>query len=64
MELKKTVVTYLPPIDASVHAFTTIVQFLSYMQKLCLEANMPYANVTLDLGAAMNAYKVIIEFPE
>ena len=29
------------------------------MQKLCLEANKPYANVTLDLGGAMNAYKVI-----
>ena len=51
--------TYLPPTDASVNTFTTIVQFLSYMQKLCLEANTPYANVTLHLGAAMNAYKVI-----
>ena len=51
--------TYLSPTDASVNASTTIVQFLSYMQKLCLQANMPYANVTLDLSAAMNAYKVI-----
>ena len=32
------------------------------MQKLCLEANMPYANVTLGLAAAMNTYKVIWNF--
>ena len=57
--LKKTVVTYLPPINASVNAFSTVFQFLIYMQSLCQEASMPYVNVTLDLGAAMNAYKLI-----
>ena len=56
---KKTVVTYLPPINASVTSFTTIYQYLSYMQRLCVEANMPYVNVTLDCGAAINCFKLI-----
>ena len=29
------------------------------MQKLCKELNMPYVKITLDLGAAMPAYKVV-----
>ncbi|CAB4016496.1 Hypothetical predicted protein [Paramuricea clavata] len=33
------------------------------MQKLANEVNMPYVNVCLDLGAAMNAYKFIWNFP-
>ena len=52
-------VTYLPPINASVNAFSTVFQFLIYMQSLCQEANMPYVNATLDLGEAMNAYKLM-----
>ena len=34
------------------------------MQSLCRDANMPYVNVTLDLGAAMNAYKLIWNYSE
>ena len=34
------------------------------MQKLADEENMPYVNVTLDVGAAVNAYKVIWNYPE
>ena len=62
--IKKTVVTYLPPIDAKVTEFSTINQYLSYMQKLAEEANMPYVNVSLDVGAAMNAYKLIWNHPK
>ena len=61
--VEKTVITYLPPINASVNDFTTIYQYLSYMQKLSFEANMPYVNVTLDCGAAVNAYKLIWNYP-
>ena len=56
---KNTVMTYLPPINAPVNKFSTIFWFLTYMQKLCKEINMPYVNITLDLGAAMPAYKVV-----
>ena len=34
------------------------------MQKLAAEVNMPYVNVTLDVGAAMNAYKLCWNYPE
>ena len=55
---KKTVLTYLPPINAKVTDFATIFKYLSYLQKLAKEANMPFVNVTLDVGAAMNVYKL------
>ena len=56
---KKIVMTYLPPINAPVNEFSTIFGFVTYMQKLCKEVNMPYVNITLDLGTAMPAYKVV-----
>ena len=52
---EKTVMTYLPPINAPVNEFSTIFGFLTYMQKLCKEVKMPYVNITLHLGAAMPA---------
>ena len=55
----KTVVTYLPPINAPVTSFSTIYQYLTYMQKLYRESNMPFVNVTLDCGAAVNAFKLV-----
>ncbi len=62
--IKKTVVTYLPPIDTKVTEFSTINQYLSCMQKLAEKANMPFVNVSLDVGAAMNAYKLIWNHPK
>ncbi|CAB3980566.1 Hypothetical predicted protein [Paramuricea clavata] len=61
--VNKTLTTYFPPINAKVTEFSTINQYLTYMQKLSNEVNMPYVNVCLDLGAAMNAYKFIWNFP-
>ena len=57
VDTKKTVMTYLPPINASVNEFSIIFGFLTYMQKLCKVVNMPYVNITLDLEAAMPAIK-------
>ena len=62
--LKKTVMIYLPPIEPKVTEFSTIYRYLLYLQKLSAEVNMPYVNVTLDVGAAMNAYKVTWNFQE
>ena len=53
----------MPPINASLNEFSTIFGFLTYMQKLCKELNMPYVKITLDLGAAMPAYKVVWNYP-
>ena len=60
----KTVVTYLPAIYLSVASFSTIYQYLTYMQKLCREANMPFVNVILDCGAAVNAFKLVWNYPD
>ena len=32
---------------------------MEYLQKLAVSVNMPFVNITLDVGAAMNAYKMI-----
>ena len=34
------------------------------MQKLAEEVNMPYVSVMLDVGAAVNAYKLCWNYPE
>ena len=62
--LKKTVLTYLPPINAKVTEFATIYQYLRYLQRLAVEVNMPYVNVTLDVGAAMNAERMLWNYPD
>ena len=62
--VQKTAVTYLPPIPAKVTDFSTINQYLLYMQKLAEEVNMPYVSVTLDVGAAVDAYKLCWNYPE
>ena len=55
----KTVLGYLPPINAKVNEFTTILTYLRYLQELATAANMPYVNITLDVGAAMYAFKTV-----
>ena len=37
--------------------FKTIHQYMSYLQELARDVNMPYVNITLDVGAAISAYK-------
>ena len=62
--LKKTVMTYLPPINSKVTEFDTIYRYFEYQQQLAAEANMPYVNITLDVGAAMSAFKLLWNYPE
>ena len=59
----KTVEMYLPPISSKVTDFSTIFKYLSRLQKLSADVNMPYMNVILDIGAAMNAYKMMWNYP-
>lgn len=37
---------------------------MEYCQKLANDMNMPYVNITLDVGAAMNAYLLTWNEPE
>ena len=62
--LHKTTETYLPPINAKVTEFSTINRYMKYLQELAKDMNMPYVNITLDVGAAMNACILIWNQPE
>ena len=57
--LEKTIETHLPPITTEVTEFQTISQYMNYLKILAEESNMPYVNITLDVGAAMNAFKFL-----
>ena len=65
----KTIETFLPPITSKVTDFATIQKYLNYLQQLSSSVNMPYVNVTLDVGAAINeifynAFKTVWNHPE
>ena len=62
--VERTFVTYLLPIPAKVTDFSTVNQYLLYMQKLAEEVDMLHVNVTLDVRAAVNAYKLCWNYPE
>ena len=53
----KTTECYLPPITSKVTDYETIHKYMEYLQPLASEVGMPYVNITLDAGAAINAYK-------
>lgn len=60
----KTVETYLPPINAKVTDYVTIQRYMQYLQSLAKSVKMPYVNITLDVGAAMNAFLIKWNQPE
>ena len=62
--IRKTVMTYLPPLTTKITEYSTIKKYLDYMKKLTTEVNMPYVSLTLDVGAAMNTWKLIWNYPE
>ncbi len=61
---QKTDLAYLPPIDSPITEFSTMAKVFNITQEQARNMNMPYANITLDVGAAMNAYKVLWNHPE
>ena len=61
--LTKTSEAFLPPITTKVTEFATIQKYLTYLQTIAASVSMPYVNVTLDVGAAINAYKTIWFLP-
>ena len=58
----KTELKYLPPIDMKVTDFKTIMMYLEHLQGLVNSVNMRYVSVTLDCGAAINAFKTIWQY--
>ena len=55
----KTTETYFPPILSKVADFISIQKYIKYLQSLAHSVNMPYTNITLDVGAAINTYKFL-----
>ena len=61
--LTKTVLTYLPPLPRPITEGNTIYKIFEIIQKRAIKMNIPYANITFDLGAAVNAFKVLWNYP-
>ena len=59
IEIEKTSLTYPPPVNHPITDFATIYKVFEIIQNRARKANMPYANLTSDVGAAINAYKVL-----
>ena len=61
---EKTILTYLPPINSPITEFSTIYEIFEIVQKKAVKRNIKYANITFDIGVAMNAYKVLWNYPD
>ena len=57
--LRQTSETFLSPIVSKVSEFKTIESYFEYLETLSKQCNMPYTNITLDVGAAINAFKFL-----
>ena len=44
--------------------FTATETYPEYLEKLSMSCNIPFVNITLDIGVVMNAYKFIWNNPE
>ena len=56
--------TYLLPLPAPITEGNTIYKIFEIIQKRAIKMNIPYANITFDIGVAMNAFKVLWNYPE
>ena len=63
-ELKKTVMTYLPPIETPITEYGTLFEMFHRSQQMSKQCNMRYTHITLDCGAAIKAYHVLWNNPD
>ena len=52
---KKTVMTYLPPIETPITEYGTLFEMFTRSEEMAKQCNMKYTHITLDCGAAMKA---------
>ena len=52
------------PIAAKVTNFKTVWLYLTYIQQMSKFVNSKYVNVVMYMGAAINANKIICNFPQ
>ena len=62
--VQKTQMTYLPPVNSPFTKFATMSRVFEIIQEQAKKKNMKYANITLDIGAALNAFKVLWNYPD
>jgi hypothetical protein len=63
-ECKKTVLTYLPPIEKPITDYGALFEVIARASHLSKEANMKYVHIIMDCGAAMKMYHVIWNNPD
>ena len=63
-EQKKTVMTYLPPIETPITDYGSLFEMFYRSEKMAAQGNMKYTHITLDCGAAMKAYHVLWNNPD
>ena len=59
VEQKKTVMTYLPPIETSITEYGTLFELFHRSEKMAKQSNMKYTHITLDCGASIKTYHVL-----
>ena len=60
----KTMITYLLPMHKPITEYDTVVEYLHQVQEMAHQVNMPYAHLTLDVGAAAKTYHVLWNFTD
>ena len=63
-EQKKTVMTYLPPIETPITEYGTLLELFHRSNKMAKQSNMKYTHITLDCGTAIKAYHVLWNNPD
>ena len=58
--ISRTFEIYLPPVPSKFTEPNTIYEYMLYLQSI----NMKHVNITLDVGTAINAFKVSWRYPE
>ena len=62
--INRTFEIYLPPVPSKVTDPNTIYEHMLYLQSITAKVNMKYAKTTLDVGAAVNAFKELWTYLE
>ena len=54
----------MSPIPKPITEYSTIMELFCQSRNISKQGNMKYANIVMDVGAAMKAYQVILNNPE
>lgn len=60
---QQTLITFLPPIISPITQYSTVLECIKQSQLMAAQANMKYAHITTDVGAAAKFYHVIWNNP-